>query len=63
MLLLSTSCFSIDTYYLTIYKQNANDIFIKLAKDKVKVIEVKNLDYDIAGQLLIIYQFPEEFFE
>ena len=59
MLIASSTCFSADTYYMTIYKPTANEMFVKLAKDNVKIIEVKNLDYEIDGQLLLSYQFPE----
>lgn len=55
MLLASSICYG--TSYLVIDKIGANDMFIQMAKDKIEITEVRVLDHDMAGQMLVIFEF------
>ncbi len=56
MTLVCSTCFG--TQYIIVDKEGANDMFLKMQKDKVDVKEVRNLDNNSNGYLLIVFEFP-----
>ena len=55
MTLVCSTCFG--TQYIIVDKESANELFLKMQNDRVEVLEVRNLDNNSNGLLLVVFEF------